>query len=138
MAYTKNPQGEYLNRGVAMHKSSHQVPKKARKKLLKELKTTRRVPLKAAEDLPETQAKKRKLYKKLLEKAEHEVIVKKHKNYHTSKQSKRTTPGEVDEFDANPHSFHMEGRRWAKTVQKQQIDRGKKLRRHLLKKSRKK
>jgi len=118
-----------------MHKGSHSVQARTKKKLEKALQNAKRIPVAPADDMSETASKRRKLYKKLLEKAKHDVVVKKHKK-HTSKQSKRTTPGEeIDEFDANSHNFHIEGGRWMKTVQKQQVDRGKKLQHRLLKKT---
>ncbi len=47
--------------------------------------------------------------------------------------SKRTTPGTVDE-KSPPHIVHVEGKRWIKTLEKQNVNKRKMLTRHLAKK----
>jgi hypothetical protein len=52
----------------------------------------------------------------------------KFKKQKTAKQSKRTTPGRVDEEreqPAAPHFVHIEGVRWNKTLQKQTLEQNK-------------
>jgi mRNA-degrading endonuclease HigB of HigAB toxin-antitoxin module len=43
------------------------------------------------------------------------------KKKRTAKKSKRTTPGDVFEQPSAPHIVHVEGRRWIKTVDGQNV-----------------
>lgn len=75
-----------------------------------------------AEDLLSTlRPKKKKKELEILKSVEKSLKIKKQK---TAKQSKRTTPGRVDEEreqPAAPHFVHVEGVRWTKTLQKQTL-----------------
>lgn len=113
-----------------------------RKKMRKALRTAVPQPEKRltsedikAEDLLSTlRPVKKKKELALLKSVEKSIRLKKQK---TVKQSKRTTPGRVDEEreqPAAPHFVHVEGVRWTKTLQKQTLTRNKVLSRKMSKK----
>lgn len=108
-----------------MNKSKQPMAAQLRKKMNKELKKGVAQPspilrsdVITPQDLLSTmplKARKKKLVKKKLH------------------VSKRTNTGTVDE-KSPPHIVHVEGRRWIKTVEKQNVNKRKTLVRHLAKK----
>ncbi len=67
----------------------------------------------------------------MLVELEHQVKRKK-SHLHGHKQSKRTTPGKnIEGQNASPKVVQTEGRRWAKTIVKQSLQRAKRLGRRL-------
>lgn len=107
-----------------MNRSKLPMPAKARKKMNKEIKAATQTPepklnsndIRAKELLSRYPAKVKKKNLPLLESFEKTLDLKKKKS--GSKQSKRTTPGRVLS-DSAPKNVHVEGKRWAQTLEKQ-------------------
>ena len=122
-----------------MNKSKHPMTAKLRKKMNKELKTATRKPepvlrtdvITPQELLSRIPPKARKKEASLQKSFEKTIITKKKKQKaHTSK---RTTPGSIEE-KSSPQIVHVEGKRWIKTLAKQNLTKRKILIKRLAKK----
>ncbi len=125
-----------------MNRSKRPMTAQLRKKMRKELRSAVPQPetrltnkdIKAEDLLSTLHPRKKKKELEMLRSIEKSIRIKKQK---TAKQSKRTTPGRVDEEreqPAAPHFVHVEGVRWSKTLQKQTLAQNKVLSRKMSKK----
>lgn len=97
-------------------KEMHKEIKKGQKELTEEelLRTDVLTPKKALDRYP---PKRQKVEKPLMEATVKGMEIKKKKK--ETKHSKRTSPGEVEHRESSPAYEHREGKRWEKTLAKQ-------------------
>lgn len=119
-----------------MNKTRRPLDNQTRKKQAKEVKKGQKI-LSEPEELPRTDtltatkalkkypAKSQKADKAVVESLVKNMEIKKKKA--KAKQSKRTTPSELDLHESPRASSHIEGERWEKTIVKQSVGKGKAL-----------
>ena len=127
-----------------MNKPKYQVTNRARKKMNKEIRTSKMTP--TPKEMSNTTKPKAVLsrYPKKIEKKEKASLKSFEKNWASrqkkmkSPHSKRTTPGDLDidmeEKQAAPRIVHIEGKRWIKTTETKIQANKKVAQRHRLKK----
>lgn len=115
-----------------MNRSKRQLTHKIQKKMAKTIRIAQgRYPVPEAhqysdemeikELLKKFPKKKAKKYEELLKAAQERISIKKKKKMHQRIASKRTTPGLVDPDFSPPAHVHPEGKRWIKTIIKQNL-----------------
>lgn len=122
-----------------MNKPKYQMTNRDRKKMQKEVRTSAIQPdpemtsdhIKPHNLLSRLPKKVQKRERSSLKSLEKNIAVKRKKQH--APHSKRTTPGTVDTQSA-PHIVHIEGKRWIKTLEKQNQAKKKVMRRQILKK----
>ncbi len=120
-----------------MNRSKFPLTAKAQKKMKKELRSATLLPEPAPSKLTTPQPllsrfqKQRETNKALLKSITKKIDIKKTKDKRP--HSKRATAATVNE-QSPPQIVHIEGRRWIKTIEKQNIAQKKTLSRHLAKK----
>lgn len=122
-----------------MNKSKKSMPAQLRKKMNKALRASALQPEPAfksdritAKDLLSRVPPKERQRKEAVIKALEKTLASKHKKM-SHKHSKRTNSGAVDQ-KSSPHIVHVEGKRWIKTLEKQNVSKRKVFTRQMAKK----